>query len=81
MVTETVDTLKLSTTVPPPANGGGLIITATDDIRTFLTAASIDSNLSKDLRDLSCSLIINSTIPYKSLKTIWSGSGRGIRPD
>ncbi|KAL3645548.1 hypothetical protein CASFOL_010728 [Castilleja foliolosa] len=81
MVTETKDTLKLSTNLPPPATGGGLIITATDDIRTFLTAASADSHLSKDFRDLSSSLIINSTVPYKSLKTIWFGSRRETRPD
>ncbi|GFQ02954.1 hypothetical protein PHJA_002439200 [Phtheirospermum japonicum] len=81
MVAETKDSLKLSTTLPPPATGGGLIITTTDAIRTFLTAASTDSHLSKDLRDLSSSLIINSTVPYKSLKTIWFGSGREIRPD
>ncbi|KAI3453392.1 hypothetical protein Pfo_010055 [Paulownia fortunei] len=88
MVTEANDVVspKLSTTLPPPATtttvtGVGLIISITDAIRSFLAAASTDSHLSEDLRNLSSSLIMHSTVPYKSLKTIWFGSERDTRPD
>ncbi|PIN07316.1 hypothetical protein CDL12_20120 [Handroanthus impetiginosus] len=95
MVAEADDVVsaKLLTTSAPPATAtatananakvtsDGLIITITDAIRSFLTAASKDSHLSQDLNDLSSSLIMQSTIPYKSLKTIWFGSNHDTRPD
>lgn len=59
----------------------GLVISVTSSINSFLSAASNDSYLSQDLRDLSSSLIVHSTIPYKSLKTIWLRSKRDARPD
>lgn len=61
--------------------GGGLIISITDVIRTFLSTASMDSYLSKDIRDLSSSLTRQSTVPYKSLKSIWLTSKKDTRPD
>ncbi|KZV37275.1 hypothetical protein F511_14679 [Dorcoceras hygrometricum] len=70
-----------ATTSPPPITAGGLIISSTDAIRSFLEAASSDSHLSEDLRDLSSSLIMHSSIPYKSLKRIWIGSDPDTRPD
>ncbi|KAL8494919.1 hypothetical protein ACS0TY_019185 [Phlomoides rotata] len=76
---------KLSATSSPPASdavtGGGLIITITDVIRSFLGASSTDSRLSEELRDLSSSLKMHSTVPYKSLKDIWFGSKPETRPD
>ncbi|PIN05122.1 hypothetical protein CDL12_22333 [Handroanthus impetiginosus] len=95
MVAEADDVVsaKLLTTSAPPATAtatananakvtsDGLIITITDAIRSFLTAASKDSHLSRYLNDLSSSLIMQSTIPYKSLKTIWFGSNHDTRPD
>ncbi|KAL6547998.1 hypothetical protein OROHE_009703 [Orobanche hederae] len=82
-VTETNDSPKFPTsfTSPATATNGGLIISLTDTIHIFLTEASTDSHLSKDLRDLSSSLIMHSTIPCQSLKTIWFGSRRETRPD
>ncbi|KAK4422973.1 hypothetical protein Salat_1879900 [Sesamum alatum] len=83
MVSETDDNVSgnFSTIRPAIGTGGGLIISITDTIRSFLTAASTDSRLPDDLRDLSSSLIMHSTVPYKSLKTIWFGSERETRPD
>ncbi|KAL6493366.1 hypothetical protein OROGR_032500 [Orobanche gracilis] len=75
----------ISATSSPPAataaTGGGLIITITDAIRSFLSASSTDSRLSEELRDLSSSLKLHSTVPYKSLKHIWFGSKPETRPD
>ncbi|KAL3845499.1 hypothetical protein ACJIZ3_002902 [Penstemon smallii] len=65
----------------PSTTAGGLIISTTDRIRSFLAASSSDSHLPDDLRDLSSSLIPHSTVPYKSLKSIWFGSDPNIRPD
>ncbi|KAK4400500.1 hypothetical protein Sango_1156100 [Sesamum angolense] len=79
MVSETND--NFSTIPPATVTGGGLIISITDTIRSFLTTASTDSRLPEDLRDLSSSLIMHSTVPYKSLKTIWFGSECETRPD
>ncbi|KAG8382502.1 hypothetical protein BUALT_Bualt05G0083900 [Buddleja alternifolia] len=63
-------------------SSSGLIISTTDAIRSFLTAASTDSHLSEDLRDLSTSLITqsSSSLPYQSLKTIWLTSQPTTRP-
>ncbi|XP_073316578.1 uncharacterized protein [Primulina huaijiensis] len=72
---------NLDTTTPPQITTGGLIISKTDAIRSFLEAASADCHLSQDLRDLSSSLIVHSSIPYKSLKSIWIGSHPDTRPD
>ncbi|KAL0357819.1 UNVERIFIED_CONTAM: hypothetical protein Scaly_1467600 [Sesamum calycinum] len=80
---ETNDTVSGNFSTIPPATvaGAGLIISITDTIRSFLTTASTDSRLPEDLRDLSSSLIMHSTVPYKSLKTIWFGSECETRPD
>ncbi|KAG8378271.1 hypothetical protein BUALT_Bualt08G0120200 [Buddleja alternifolia] len=89
MVTEKDDVVPPSVTSQPSSagtavTGGGLIISTTDAIRSFLAAASTDSHLSKDLRDLSTSLTrdssSSSSLPYQSLKTIWLTSQPTIRP-
>ncbi|XP_057783248.1 uncharacterized protein LOC131001076 [Salvia miltiorrhiza] len=88
MVTEANDAVssKLSTTAvlsptTSSSSGGALIISITGAMRSFLTASSTDLHLSEDLRHLSSSLILQSTAPYQSLKTIWFGSEFGSRPD
>lgn len=88
MVTEADDAVspKLSTSavlspITSAGGGGGLIISITDAMRSFLTASSTNSHLSNDLRDLSSSLSLQSTAPYQSLKSIWLGSESGSRPD
>ncbi|KAL0421498.1 UNVERIFIED_CONTAM: hypothetical protein Slati_3172700 [Sesamum latifolium] len=83
MVSETNDTVpgNFSTIPPATVTGGGLIISITDTIRSFLTAASTDSRLPEDLRDLSSSVIMHSSVPYKSLKMIWFGSQCETRPN
>ncbi|EPS65625.1 hypothetical protein M569_09151 [Genlisea aurea] len=63
-----------------PSAAAGLIISSTVSIRTFLTAASSDSALAEDLREMSASLAVQSTVPYESLRRIWFGSGRDVRP-
>ncbi|KAL7107748.1 hypothetical protein ACP275_06G074200 [Erythranthe tilingii] len=89
MTTEANDVVspKLSTTSPPPATAtatltsGGLIISTTDAIRSFITGASTDSHLSEDLRDIASSVTVQSTVPYRSLKAIWLGSECETRPN
>ncbi|KAH6774073.1 ER-based factor for assembly of V-ATPase [Perilla frutescens var. hirtella] len=87
MVTEANDAVAShpSTAVMSPststAAAAGLIISITDATRSFLTTSSANSHLSEDLRDLSSSLSIQSTVPYNSLKTIWFRSKPETRPD
>lgn len=89
MATEANDAVspELSTTASSPTTsavtggGDGVVVSITDELRSFLTSSSTDSHLSEDLRDLSSSLTIQSTVPYKSLKSIWLGSRPGVRPD
>ncbi|KAL1561821.1 hypothetical protein AAHA92_04478 [Salvia divinorum] len=85
MVTEANDAVspKQSTTavLSPITSAGGLIVTITDAMRSFLTTSSTDSRLSEDLRLLSSSLSLQSTASYQSLRTIWFGSESGSRPD
>lgn len=59
----------------------GLVILATDSIRSFLTEASISTDLSQDLKNLASSLSQKPSVPYKSLKSIWIGCDPKIRPN
>ncbi|XP_073306784.1 uncharacterized protein [Primulina huaijiensis] len=85
MVEHDDSSLHPVTTSPPPPvltiTTGGIIISTTNAIRSFLEAASTDCHLSEDLRDLSSSLIVHSSIPYTSLRSIWIGSEPDKRPD
>lgn len=58
----------------------GLAISTTETIRSFLLTASTDPNLPRDLRDLASFISPRSSIPYKSLKSIWIGSDPKTRP-
>ncbi|CAI9095329.1 OLC1v1031258C1 [Oldenlandia corymbosa var. corymbosa] len=58
-----------------------LAISTTDAIRSFLTALSVNLDLSKDVRDLASSLSQHPSVSYKSLKSIWIQSDRKTRPD
>lgn len=85
MVSEANDVVSPKTFQPPITTtmltSGGLIISTTDPIRSFFTAAaSTDPHLSEDLKNLASSLSLHSTVPYSSLKAIWFGSERETRP-
>ncbi|KAJ1701785.1 hypothetical protein LUZ63_001564 [Rhynchospora breviuscula] len=59
----------------------GLVITSTDPIRSFLVAASGDwDHLSDELRDLAASLSTPGSVPYKSVRTVWSALPASSRP-
>ena len=58
----------------------GLVISATETVRSFLMTASTDPNLPQDLRDLASSLSPHSSLSYKSLKSIWIGFDPKTRP-
>ncbi|CAH9058072.1 unnamed protein product [Cuscuta epithymum] len=60
---------------------GGLVIPATDAIRSFLVASTQDSHLAEDMRDLAASLSLLVSIPYKPLRSVWMGSNPTKRPE
>ncbi|KAG7534004.1 hypothetical protein ISN45_Aa08g015880 [Arabidopsis thaliana x Arabidopsis arenosa] len=66
---------------PDPKNGSGLILSATDPIRSFLALASDDRRLSEELRGIATDLRSKNTVPYKLLRAIWTGSDPLTRPD
>ncbi|XP_047975217.1 uncharacterized protein LOC125217736 [Salvia hispanica] len=70
----------ITTTAAAVSGSGGLIISISDEMRSFLTTSSADSHLSEDLRRLSSSLSLQSSAPYQSLKSIWLGSESDSRP-
>lgn len=78
-VASTTSTAKNAT-----VDGGGysgLVISTTESIRSFLIAASINPDMSQDLKDLASSLSQKPSVPYKSLKSIWIGCNTKIRPN
>ncbi|PSR89246.1 Bifunctional UDP-N-acetylglucosamine transferase and deubiquitinase [Actinidia chinensis var. chinensis] len=64
-----------------PRSIGGLTITNTETIRSFLTAASNDPLLLQDLRKTASDLSTRPSVPYKSLRPVWFGSEPSTRPD
>lgn len=66
---------------PDPKNGSGLILSATEPLRSFLALASGDRRLSDELRGIASDLRSKNTIPYKLLRAIWTGSDPSTRPD
>lgn len=59
----------------------GLVISGADPIRSFLVAASGDrDHLSDELRGLAASLSTLSSVPYKSLRSIWCALPAPSRP-
>ncbi|CAA0409460.1 unnamed protein product [Arabidopsis thaliana] len=67
--------------LPDPKNGSGLILSATEPLRSFLALASGDRRLSDELRGIASDLRSKNTIPYKLLRAIWTGSDPSTRPD
>ncbi|CAD5334739.1 unnamed protein product [Arabidopsis thaliana] len=66
---------------PDPKNGSGLILSATEPLRSFLALASGDRRLSDELRGIASDLRSKNIIPYKLLRAIWTGSDPSTRPD
>ncbi|XP_006281032.2 uncharacterized protein LOC17876419 [Capsella rubella] len=66
---------------PDPKNGSGLVISATEPMRSFLSLASGDLRLSEELRGIASDLRSKNTVPYKLLRAIWTGSDPSTRPD
>ncbi|KAL7176348.1 hypothetical protein ACSBR2_029813 [Camellia fascicularis] len=60
---------------------GGLIISNTETIRSFLITASNDPLLSLDLRKTASDLSVQPSVPYKSLRSVWFASLPSTRPD
>ncbi|XP_010482680.1 PREDICTED: uncharacterized protein LOC104761308 [Camelina sativa] len=66
---------------PDLKNGSGLVISATEPMRSFLAIASGDLRLSEELRGIASDLRSKNTVPYKLLRAIWTGSDPSTRPD
>ncbi|XP_010445426.1 PREDICTED: uncharacterized protein LOC104728092 [Camelina sativa] len=66
---------------PDPKNGSGLVISATEPMRSFLAIASGDLRLSEELRGIASDLRSKNTVQYKLLRAIWTGSDPSTRPD
>ncbi|GAV89728.1 Vma12 domain-containing protein [Cephalotus follicularis] len=63
-----------------PQNPVGLVVSATETIRSFLLAASKDQNLSKELQEIASNLSSKPNVPYKMVREIWVGSHSSNRP-
>ncbi|KAK4770341.1 hypothetical protein SAY87_030873 [Trapa incisa] len=59
----------------------GLVISATESIRSFLLSASKDLHLAEELRELAADLASLENVPYKSLRSVWMASSSEARPD
>ncbi|KAI3836732.1 hypothetical protein MKX03_007378 [Papaver bracteatum] len=59
----------------------GLILANNETIKYFLTSANSDLNLNHELRQISTTLLSQHSIPYKSLRQIWSKSLPSTRPN
>ncbi|XP_058085105.1 uncharacterized protein LOC131232699 isoform X2 [Magnolia sinica] len=65
----------------PCANvGGGLIVANNETIRSFLHSASQNPQLSQSLCESASNLSHENSIPYKTLRDIWSASPSFSRP-
>ncbi|KAK1419209.1 hypothetical protein QVD17_28371 [Tagetes erecta] len=61
--------------------GGGLIISKTEALQSFLSTSANNTHLSPDLRQIASSLSHQpSSVPYKSLRSIWIASDPSTRP-
>ncbi|XP_026393443.1 uncharacterized protein LOC113288578 [Papaver somniferum] len=63
------------------SNPKGLTIANNEFIKYFLTSAKSDPTLTHELRQISSSLLPQYSIPYKSLRQIWSKSLPSTRPN
>ncbi|KAK1275593.1 hypothetical protein QJS04_geneDACA001778 [Acorus gramineus] len=64
----------------PTADVGGLIIANNKTIRSFLISSAEDLTLDGELWGLASRLASESTVPYKSLRRIWSLTPSSARP-
>ncbi|KAD6453617.1 hypothetical protein R6Q59_015463 [Mikania micrantha] len=59
----------------------GLIISKTETLQSFLSSSVDNTHLSPDLRQIASSLSHQpSSVPYRSLRSIWSASDPSTRP-
>lgn len=58
----------------------GLVVSATDPIRSFLSSSAASEDLDTDLRDLASALSSKPTVPYRSLRAIWCAASAETRP-
>ncbi|KAI3728657.1 hypothetical protein L6452_17296 [Arctium lappa] len=64
-----------------PTTAGGLIISKTETIQSFLSTSSDDPHLSSELRQVASSLSLEPpSVPYKPLRSIWVASDPSSRP-
>ncbi|KAI3963299.1 hypothetical protein MKW92_049561 [Papaver armeniacum] len=63
------------------SNPKGLMIANNEIIKSFLNSAKSDLNLTDELRQIASNLLSQPSIPYKSLRNIWSESLPSTRPD
>ncbi|XP_062146628.1 uncharacterized protein LOC133854438 [Alnus glutinosa] len=63
-----------------PASPPGLLISATEGIRSFLFTASEDPHLTPELRQIASDLSSQGNVPYKSLRALWFASRPSTRP-
>lgn len=63
-----------------PQNPQGLVISATETIRSFLSGASKDPHLSPELQQIAFDLTSQCNVPYKSLRALWFASQPYTRP-
>ncbi|XP_010530042.1 PREDICTED: uncharacterized protein LOC104806716 [Tarenaya hassleriana] len=59
----------------------GLMIAATQPMKSFLVSASGDRRLSGELRDIASDLRSKNAVPYKLFRAIWAESDPSTRPD
>lgn len=60
---------------------GGLLVSNTNYIRSFLSTASNDPLLPQDLRQTAVDLSSQSSVPYKALRSVWFSSKPDTRPE
>ncbi|KAK3157245.1 hypothetical protein QOZ80_2AG0118260 [Eleusine coracana subsp. coracana] len=58
----------------------GLVVAATDPIRSFLSSAAASEDLAADIRDLASALSSEPAISYRSLRAIWCAASPDARP-
>ncbi|KAI3956893.1 hypothetical protein MKX01_000927 [Papaver californicum] len=63
------------------SNLKGLMIANNEIIKSFLNSAKSDLNLTDELRQTASNLFSQPSIPYKSLRNIWSESLPSTRPN
>ncbi|OVA02918.1 ATPase [Macleaya cordata] len=69
------------TEVEDASNHSGLIVANNEIIRSFLSSAKTDPNLTDELHQIASNLFSQTSIPYKSLRNLWSESLPSTRPN